>query len=133
MLSLLAPGGQYANKDGTDFVGNVDYSGWLSTSPAGVEDAIGDTGLALGLYPNPFSHRIALSMHVSERQVPVSVDIFDVRGRLVRRLAAIIVPGETWAEWDGRDDFGAPAAPGTYYLAIRSRAGTHTAKLILVR
>ncbi len=115
------------------FVGKVDYSGWLSTSPAGVDGTPEGTDLVLGLYPNPFSHYMVLSMSVTDRQVPVDVAVYDVRGRLVRRMAHIVVSGEARVEWDGRDQFGNPAASGTYYLAIRSRSGVYNSKIILVR
>ena len=115
------------------FVGNIDYSGWLSISPAGVDGPLEDTGLVLGLYPNPFCHRVILSMFINDRQVPVDAGVYDVRGRLVRQMANITVSGEARVEWDGRDEFGNPVASGTYYLAVRSRTGTHTSKVILIR
>jgi parallel beta-helix repeat protein len=119
--------------DPSDFLGSVDYSGWLSTSPAGIDGAIEVTDLVLGIYPNPFAQRVVLALSVGERHVPVDVDIYDVRGRLIRQMAHIAESGQARVEWDGRDAFGSPVASGTYYLAIRSRTGTHTAKLLLVR
>jgi parallel beta-helix repeat protein len=115
------------------FVGNVDYSGWLSTSPAGVDGPLETVDFALGLYPNPFVHKVALSLALAENQVPVDIDLYDVRGRLVRRLAHITASGEARLEWDGRDEFGSPVASGTYYIAIRSRTGMRTSKLVLIR
>ena len=72
-------------------------------------------------------------MFINDRQVPVDAGVYDVRGRLVRQMANITVSGEARVEWDGRDEFGNPVASGTYYLAVRSRTGTHTSKVILVR
>ena len=119
--------------DPSDFIGSVDYSGWLSTSPAGVSGPMESGDLLVGLYPNPFIHEIELAMAVAERHLPVDVFVYDVRGRLVKRLAHVAVAGPARVRWDGRDRFGNPAASGTYYLAIRSRTGTRNAKLIVVR
>jgi parallel beta-helix repeat protein len=119
--------------DPSIFVGNIDYSGWLSTSPAGVEGHTDNTALVLDLYPNPFAHRVVLSMSVSKTHLPVGVAVYDVRGRMVRRMAQVTDPGEVRVEWDGKDEFGNPVASGTYYLAVRSKTGTHTTKIILIR
>jgi parallel beta-helix repeat protein len=119
--------------DPSAFVGGVDYSGWLSMPPAGVKDGPNDFDFAIAAFPNPFSHTAFLSMTAGEAQLPLDLAIYDVRGRLVRRLARITAPGEARVEWDGTDDFGNPAGPGIYYLAVRSRVGTRTSRLVLVR
>jgi parallel beta-helix repeat protein len=119
--------------DPSDFSGFVDYSGWLSMPPAGIEDTWEDTAFRIAVYPNPFSHRVVLSLTGGERQVPIDAAVYDVRGRLVRKMAHIAEPGAVTVEWDARDEAGNPVACGTYYLAIRSRTGTRTAKLLLIR
>ncbi len=86
-----------------------------------------DPGVPTGIRsvsPNPFraSSRIELSLASPGH---VRADIYDVRGRLVRRLVDERLPaGTRTVVWDGRDDGGRRAAPGVYWLAFRS--GTET-------
>jgi hypothetical protein len=52
------------------------------------------------------------------------VQLFDVRGRLVRRIAQGSYPaGYHAAVWDGRDERGALVPAGVYFLRTRSGAG----------
>jgi parallel beta-helix repeat protein len=114
------------------FLGHVDYSGWLSTSPAGIDDP-GIVTFDLRAYPNPFSHRVMLSLSAEAGRLPLEMSIYDVRGRLVRGLTRITEPGAVMVVWDGRDSFGNPVASGTYYLAVRSPKALRTTKLLYIR
>jgi parallel beta-helix repeat protein len=115
------------------FAGSVDYSGWLNMPPAGIDGDGKNAAFAVAVYPNPFSHRVVLRISAFEGHPPIDVGIYDVLGRLVRRLPQITEPGGAALEWDGRDSFGNPVASGTYYLAARSGKRIHTTKLLFIR
>lgn len=119
--------------DPSRFVGDVDYSGWLTISPAGIDGRDTGRGLVTAVYPNPFFSRVNIKLSISEGQVPVSVDVFDITGRLVRKLDEFGAPGEFRAAWDGSDSGGNPVASGIYFFAVTSRSETLTRKVILVR
>ena len=119
--------------DPAKFIGQVDFSGWLTISPAGIGDNDYDSDLVKSLYPNPFFSTVRLSLSVAETQAPVTVDIYDITGRLIRRLATANGAGEFRAEWDGRDSMGNRVASGTYFFAVASRTGIQTRKVVLVR
>jgi hypothetical protein len=119
--------------DPARFIGQVDFSGWLTMSPAGIGDNDYVTGLVGSLYPNPFFSTVRLDLSVAGMQAPVTVDVYDVTGRLIRRLAKVDAPGDFRAEWDGRDSMGNRVASGTYFFAVTSRAGVQTRKVILIR
>lgn len=57
----------------------------------------------------------------SDRATTGSMDIFDIRGRLVRRLlaGASIPAGTTMVRWDGTTQSGARAAAGMYIIRLR--------------
>ena len=62
------------------------------------------------------------------------LDIFDVRGRLVRRL--FVVPlslGANARAWDGYDDRGIRVANGTYIARLLNANGATTTRVILLR
>jgi hypothetical protein len=64
----------------------------------------------------------------------VNLEVMDVRGARVRRLAAADFPaGRHPVTWDGRDAGGAPVAPGLYFVRARA-AGWHAVqRLVLLR
>jgi hypothetical protein len=63
----------------------------------------------------------------------VRLDVYDVAGRLVRRLFQGPVRGEVTLVWDGRDTRGRPVGRGTYFLRLEG-SGTHqTRKLLVLR
>ena len=102
----------------------------------GMFDAEGNcygAGLVKSLCPNPFFSTVRLSLSVADMHAPVTVDVYDITGRLIRRLATLDVSGDFRAEWDGRDSNGNRVASGTYFFAVTSRTGVQTRKVVLVR
>ena len=123
--------------DGPDpsmFLGPVDYTLWLTNAPAGVDGDIdvGDHKL-LSLYPNPFLHELNLSFSITSRDVPLQVSIYDVRGKLVRKILSADQPGMVHMAWDGTDSYGRKVASGTYLVAVKSPATCMTRKVVVLR
>ncbi|HOX25419.1 MAG TPA: matrixin family metalloprotease [Candidatus Krumholzibacteria bacterium] len=76
--------------------------------------------LGLSLYPNPFNPRTTARFYVAVPG-PIAVDVYDVAGRLVRRLRDRAESvGWTSLAWDGRDDAGASAPSGAYLMQVRA-------------
>jgi hypothetical protein len=64
----------------------------------------------------------------------VKLSVFDVTGRLVRRLEEGVVPaGEHAARWDGRAADGSVAASGIYFYTFQAGDLRETRKLIHTR
>ncbi len=86
------------------------------------------------VYPNPTAGATTVRFSVA-RPGPVSVTIYDLRGRLVRTLAngASATVGRRDAHWDGKDAGGRPAASGIYLCRIEADGQTHAARVMLVR
>ena len=114
------------------FSGPVDYSLWLTNPPAGVDHEVRRHEL-LSLYPNPFLHEVSLSFSISSRDVPLEVSVYDVRGKLVRKILSAGEPGSLTVTWDGRDSGGRRVASGTYLVAMRSPRGFTTRKVVVLR
>lgn len=82
--------------------------------------------------PNPFATQITIDYQL-EQSGHVTLEIFDVQGRLVRRLVdAQQHAGSHRASWDGRHEDGRQA-PGIYFSRVSSDGQTGGHKLILVR
>jgi predicted outer membrane repeat protein len=106
----------------------------------------GGTGVAEGplthalpgleVAPNPFTPS-TLIRYVAPGiapDAPVSLDILDVSGRLVRRLVvAEQAAGAREVEWDGRDRAGGPVAAGIYFARLSLGRDRVSRRLILVR
>jgi len=64
----------------------------------------------------------------------VELDLYDIRGRLVRSLLREeLAGGAHEAAWDGTSRSGTAAASGVYFAALRHKGATVTTKLILLR
>ena len=114
------------------FVGQIDYSGWLDMAPAGVDTGhIGDR-LVDAIYPNPFSQSVRLGLNLTTRDLPVTVNVYDIRGRLVRKVLSGGSAGKASLVWDGTDASGNRAASGAYFVTVVSRARTQTSKVVLL-
>jgi glucose/arabinose dehydrogenase len=78
----------------------------------------------LRVRPNPSSGAVTLAFDSAE--AVRSIEIWDVAGRLVRRLGG----GERTWTWDGRDGDGRRAAAGIYLVRVRTDARDHLARII---
>jgi hypothetical protein len=85
------------------------------------------------IFPNPTRSGVSFSLSVAER-TPVTVDVVDVGGRLVRRLARGARPaGVHRLIWDGRTDRGRPSPSGVYFLKVAAGDRTATRRVVLTR
>jgi hypothetical protein len=92
--------------------------GWLPTS------------LALRLGPNPFRSTTSFTLALPARE-PVLVSIYDIAGRLLRRIdAGTRGPGEVTIPWNGLDSGGRLVRAGFYLVRARAGESVVTAKVI---
>lgn len=76
-----------------------------------------DAGVFGRAYPNPFSVSTRLSYTITTQGAFVSLDVYDVSGRLVRELShGFEAPGTHEIEWDGTDAAGRYARAGVYFI-----------------
>jgi hypothetical protein len=84
--------------------------------------------------PNPFNPATLLRFDL-DRDARVTLDVHDMRGRLVVRLLDGIVPaGRREVPWTGRDRAGRDVAAGVYFYRLQTDFGYRaTGKMSLVR
>jgi hypothetical protein len=83
--------------------------------------------------PNPFREVIHFASTIPAAG-HFSLQIHDVQGRLVRRLADASTPtGVFEYSWDGRDDAGRPVSAGVYWIQARTQDQRVSRKAILLR
>jgi hypothetical protein len=100
-----------------------------------VAEPLLDAKDVLGVYPNPAPIGGAHILYRLPNAGPADVAIYDMTGRVVRRLVAGSLPsGVRSVGWDGRDENGLPVGAGNYFVRLVAGAGvTATKRLTLVR
>jgi hypothetical protein len=84
-------------------------------------------------FPNPFNPMTTIEFSVP-KSGPVRVGIFDIHGRSVAALVdEAMGPGVYRVRWNGKDTNGADVASGVYYAQIRSRGGSGSGRLALIK
>lgn len=85
-------------------------------------------------YPNPFNPATTIALSVDKSQ-SVSLDVFNSRGQLVRRLhAGVLSVGRHEIVWNGQDNGGRSVASGVYFARVRADNGaTESQRMMLVK
>ncbi len=85
------------------------------------------------LYPNPFNPRTIVRFDL-DRDGPVHLDVFDIRGRLVATLRdGWTCAGPVSAPWDGRDRDGRSVPGGVYLFRLRTDHGATSTRGVLLK
>ncbi|MEZ4386430.1 MAG: FlgD immunoglobulin-like domain containing protein [Candidatus Krumholzibacteriia bacterium] len=106
--------------------------------PEGVASAVGDLAAApggrlLGARPNPFNPRTTVRFELASDQ-PIALDVYDLTGRRVRRLAnGAFAAGQHGVDWDGRDDRGRSLASGIYLVRLQGQDFVEGRRVTLVQ
>ncbi len=90
------------------------------------------TGLgAIG--PNPFADRVSIVYSVKEI-APVSVEVYNLKGQLVRNLVHDVKNAGTHStSWDGNDINGSRVANGAYLLKLSDGVTSSVRKIMVIR
>ena len=107
----------------------------FSTGPStGVPDGGVARILALAQnVPNPFNPVTEISYSIPSAS-HVTIDIFDVSGRLIRRLVdRNLEPNAYRVTWSGRTDSGVEAGSGIYFYRLTADNQKRMKKMILIR
>jgi len=105
----------------------------LALMSVGVQ-AGGGGQLAASVRPNPMNPSGTISWRTS-KPGPVRVDLFDLSGRLIRRLVDEPSQPAGWHEavFDGRDRAGRELASGVYFYSIQAADGLERGRLAILQ
>ena len=119
---------------GDIFAQNVNSDGSLGAPWAGIEgDDVGAPSVFLGApWPNPMSAITQFECSTASLEAAV-LEVYDVRGRVVRTSAVSPGTDRRVVTWDGRDDNGRPVTSGVYFLRLLDGRETRTVKVTVVR
>jgi hypothetical protein len=86
-----------------------------------------------GAFPNPTDSATSIRFTLPSR-MRVSITVYDVAGRVVRRLLDATMPeGESDVDWDGLDESGKAVANGLYLYRMDAGGVSETGKLAMIR
>ncbi len=84
-------------------------------------------------YPNPFNPATTIPFSIKS-EAEVKLTVYDVSGRLVRRLIDKRLPAGSYeAAWNGRDGGGRGMASGVYFAKLRAGSFCSVKKMVLMR
>ncbi len=84
--------------------------------------------------PNPFASQCSFSIDIPSHDGGVRLDVYNIRGQLVRTLLDEPLPaGRYSVSWDGRDASGRQAASGVYFMKLAVGGAHVEEKAILLR
>ncbi len=110
--------------------------GYMTPEPLAVANvtAINQT-LNLQNYPNPFNPSTMISFNVVDETSPVNMIVFDVRGRVVRRLVKDerLPNGSCTISWNGKNDDGDSIASGIYFVRVINGKYSEAYKMVLLK
>jgi len=87
--------------------------------------------LDVRVFPNPaMLTGVGTSIRLSGNATTYSGRIYDLTGRVLRRFSGAADRGVVW---DGRDEDGAIARPGVYFLRVEAGGRETTARIVLLR
>jgi glucose/arabinose dehydrogenase len=122
---------QFQDEDLTGVNGSLQRIRYVAPSTSVPSES--RANLSLSSRPNPFSDAVEITFRASTPSY-VRLELFDLSGRLVRRLLDASVPaGPQRARWDGLDRSGRRAPPGVYIARLESAAGVESRRLLRVR
>jgi hypothetical protein len=102
-------------------------------SMQGAVDPVGTAPMLLSARPNPFNPQTELQYSLPGAMT-AELMIFDVRGKLVRRLVTGQQPGGLHtAIWRGEDDTGRRVASGVYLVRFRAGPVVQSQRLLLLK
>ncbi|MBE0564828.1 MAG: hypothetical protein IH621_02650 [Krumholzibacteria bacterium] len=111
-----------------------DVLAYFGIGAIGEPSTVPDAGvLAATNHPNPFNPATTISWWLPQAG-HLGLEVFDVRGRLVRTLADGPAPaGAGEVRWDGRAGDGRAAAAGVYFYRLQAGDRTLVGKMALIK
>ena len=104
-----------------------------------IEDIKDEPGIAISQtklvanYPNPFNPSTTIYFELANES-SVQINIFNIRGQLIKTLVNDIYPAGTFkTEWNGTDTNNRNVASGIYFYQMKTESYTSTRRMIILK
>jgi len=90
---------------------------------------------SISVYPNPFNPttNISLSINESDIQSPITVEIFNIKGQLVKTILKNQIVSDTNFIWHGKNNNGDSTASGMYFIKLKTVETDISKKMLLLK
>ncbi len=83
--------------------------------------------------PNPFQGETSFRVEVKNNAQPLRVDVYNLRGQLVRTLFSGNSPKSVMHRWDGLDEGGKPVSSGIYLIRASQDGNSAQRRIALIQ
>ena len=84
-------------------------------------------------YPNPFGNATSLKIFSQQASKPLTIDIFNVKGQLVRQInTGNLNKGISEITWNGKNSKGDRVPQGLYFSSVMVNGKTQTQKMLVL-
>lgn len=130
---MLGPGTHEITLTVKDPSGHIDRDTFVVTVVDDPDSGSSSVTAMVRAHPNPFNSGTHVVFELAERQT-VSLQIFDLQGRLVRTLEeGTFDQGRHESFWDARNETGKMVTSGIYFLSMRAGDRTEFSKIVLLK
>jgi len=90
---------------------------------------------SISVYPNPFNPTANIALSINENDIlqPVSVEIFNIKGQLVKTIVNNEVVQNTNFIWNGKDNNGNSTSSGMYFVKMKTVTSEVSKKMLLIK
>ena len=96
------------------------------------EGAIPQTLMLSPNYPNPFNSSTKFNVSLPD-EMPASIGVYDIHGRLVRELYHGRMKGNHVLTWEGTDNAGQSCQSGIYFIYLRQAHNKKVQRILLLK
>ncbi len=98
-----------------------------------VDEETDHSGIILNNKPNPFKNNTSINYEIPLNMHAVYIEIYNIRGQLVRELDVENTPGVGSISWDGLDNYGRKIGSGIYFYKLTADKKETIKKMVLLR
>jgi hypothetical protein len=113
------------------------YGGPNSMVPTGYsdEEVITPISSSISVYPNPFNPEtnISLTLKISDADKPVTLQIYNMRGQLVKNLLQNEISTSANYIWEGTNNSDKKVSSGLYFVKMKTSSDITAKKMILLK
>jgi len=89
-------------------------------------------GIKLQAYPNPFSRETTIEVKVKDMAAALKVDVYNLKGQLIKRLSNDNRQTQNTFSWDGRDFNNQLVGSGFYFVKAELNGKINCCKVLLI-
>ncbi len=86
----------------------------------------------ISVYPNPFSEELTLQFKEQKTGDIVSVIIYDLNGKVIRKIAKnlVLTTSDTEIRWDGKNEQGEKVQQGIYFISVNLNGNFYNQRIV---